>query len=277
MRRFQDLVVAFFSLVLLSACNASGGTTPISSTPLQLTPGSQARLAQSTARHHRAAEFAYVIDEGGGDISGYTIKATTGALAQVKGSPFGGESEPDGIAVDPAGKFIYVSNGNGNDVAALVIDTKTGALTTVKGSPFAGGSSPSGVAITPTGKFVFVANNESGNVWVYSVATSGALKPVKGSPFVTVAHPSGIAVDPTGKFAYVASAGYGESGKVSGYSINATTGALAPVKGSPFQAGTTPYGVAVDPTSKFVYVTNYGSEECFRLHHRRRAAARSQR
>ncbi len=116
------------------------------------------------------------------------------------------------------------------------------------------------MAITPTGKFVFVANNESGNVWVYSVATSGALKPVKGSPFVTVAHPSGIAVDPTGKFAYVASAGYGSPGKVSGYSINATTGALAPVKGSPFQAGTTPYGVAVDPTSKFVYVTNYGSK-----------------
>ncbi len=58
------------------------------------------------------------------------------------------------------------------------------------------------------------------------------------------------------KFAYVANR---NSANVSAYTINATTGALAPVAGSPFAAGTNPVGVAVDPTGKFAYVGNYSS------------------
>jgi DNA-binding beta-propeller fold protein YncE len=53
-----------------------------------------------------------------------------------------------------------------------------------------------------------------------------------------------VAVDPTGKFAYVANA-FGNN--VSAYSIGAN-GALTPVTGSPFAAGTAPFSVAVDPT-----------------------------
>ena len=46
-----------------------------------------------------------------------------------------------------------------------------------------------------------------------------------------------MAVDPTGKFAYVANYG---SNNVSAYTIDATSGALKKVKGSPFAAGTGP-------------------------------------
>ena len=44
----------------------------------------------------------------------------------------------------------------------------------------------------------------------------------------------GIAVDPTGKFLYVVNGG---SSTVSAYTINASTGALTPVSGSPFDTG----------------------------------------
>jgi hypothetical protein len=48
------------------------------------------------------------------------------------------------------------------------------------------------------------------------------------------------------------------SSSVYGYTINASTGALTPVPGSPFgSTGDHPVGVAVDPTGKFAYVTNY--------------------
>jgi hypothetical protein len=60
-------------------------------------------------------------------------------------------------------------------------------------------------------------------------------------------------VDPTGKFAYVANL---FSNNVSGYTINATTGALTAISGSPFAAGVFPDSVAVDPTGKFAYVGN---------------------
>ena len=51
-----------------------------------------------------------------------------------------------------------------------------------------------------------------------------------------------MAVDPTGKFAYVANSGFDN---VSGYTINATTGALTAIAGSPFPAGSFPRSVAI--------------------------------
>ena len=75
--------------------------------------------------------------------------------------------------------------------------------------------------------------------------------------------PLAIAVDPAGKFAYVASLGCVGSvgGYVSMYTINSTTGALASI-GPPLQTfgyGVYNESVAVDPSSKFVYVTNAGN------------------
>jgi DNA-binding beta-propeller fold protein YncE len=61
-------------------------------------------------------------------------------------------------------------------------------------------------------------------------------------------------VDPTGKFVYVPNVG----GNVSAYSIGAN-GALTPVPGSPFAAGSTPESVAVDRMGKFAYVANFGN------------------
>jgi 6-phosphogluconolactonase (cycloisomerase 2 family) len=45
---------------------------------------------------------------------------------------------------------------------------------------------------------------------------------------------------------------------VSAYTINATTGALTQITGSPFPAGTQPFSVTVDPSAKFAYVANGG-------------------
>jgi hypothetical protein len=68
-----------------------------------------------------------------------------------------------------------------------------------------------------------------------------------------------MVVDPSGRFAYVTNAGFGNaSNNVSGYTINATSGALTPISGSPFSAGLAPISVAVDPSGRFAYVaSNY--------------------
>jgi DNA-binding beta-propeller fold protein YncE len=104
------------------------------------------------------------------------------------------------------------------------------------------------VAVDPTGKFAYVTNSVSSNVSAYTInATTGALTPVAGSPFaaspfVAGTNPYGVAVDPTGKFAIVANNG---SDSVAAYTINATTGALTTVAGSPVAAGSYPTSVAV--------------------------------
>jgi Lactonase, 7-bladed beta-propeller len=65
------------------------------------------------------------------------------------------------------------------------------------------------------------------------------------------------------QFVYVANFGSLITGispsNVSGYAIDPTTGALTPIKGSPFAAGILPTSVAVDPTGKFAYVANSNS------------------
>jgi DNA-binding beta-propeller fold protein YncE len=113
----------------------------------------------------------------------------------------------------------------------------------------------------------YVTNLRSNNASAYTVdATTGALTPVPSSPFAAGLDPAGVAVDPTGQFAYVSNCGNeslgrqaSSPGNVSAYTIDATTGALSPINGSPFAAGTTALSVTVDPTGQFVYLTNRDS------------------
>jgi 6-phosphogluconolactonase (cycloisomerase 2 family) len=91
--------------------------------------------------------------------------------------------------------------------------------------------------------------------------TTGALKPVSGSPFAGggEADPNAIdvAIDPQGRFVYTV-AFYDtavESGTVTAYAVDATSGALHPVPGPPTLTPNA-YSVAVDPGGRFVIVGN---------------------
>jgi 6-phosphogluconolactonase (cycloisomerase 2 family) len=66
-----------------------------------------------------------------------------------------------------------------------------------------------------------------------------------------------VAVHPAGKFVYVTN---GSSNSVSGYTVD-SAGALTPMAGSPFPAGSTPVAIAVDPTGRFAYVTDFNSAD----------------
>jgi len=111
-------------------------------------------------------------------------------------------------------------------------------------------------------EFAYVANLYSNSVSAYAInASNGALTQVQGSPFAAGYGAYAVAIDPTGKFAYVANNGTssGKQGNVSAFGIDPHTGALVPVPGSPFAAGSNPLRVTISPDSKFVYVINYNS------------------
>jgi len=67
--------------------------------------------------------------------------------------------------------------------------------------------------------------------------------------------PEGIRVTPDGKFVVVANQG---TNNVAVFSLDATTGALTEVPGSPFASGSAPGPVAIDPSGKFVFVGDTG-------------------
>ena len=250
----------------LAACSSSA--SPGTVTPPGAASGSQAPVAQIEPGSG-TREFAYVTDHAYDRVLLYKIDTKTGTI--VWKGPYQAEAgvRPEGVAIDPAGKFAYVTNYRSDNVSAYTIDPDSGALTHIEGSPFKAGEGAQGIAIDPAGKFIYVTNRRaadvSGDVSAYAIdPQSGALTPVAGSPFAAGTDPTGVAITPDGKFAYVTNKfnaqRHGLDGDVSAFAIDATSGALKAVPGSPFATGRFPTGVAITPNGKFAYVPAWQSD-----------------
>jgi 6-phosphogluconolactonase len=217
-------------------------------------------------------KFLYVSNpRSGGDsayISAFNINSTSGTLTAILGSPFlvgSGLTGLAAVAVDPTGKFLYVTVPYGSyaSIVTLNINASSGVLTGFPRSsdvPYAGLSA---LVVSPTGKFVYATGGADGVLAYTANVSSGALTAVSGSPFRAGVGPAGVTIDSTGKFVYVPNDSRCDScppGNVSAYSVNAGSGALTAIPGSPFPtAGLGPSGAAVDPTGKFLYVSNVSS------------------
>lgn len=163
----------------------TGALTPLTGSPFAVTQANYLTISGTVA---------YAVNSSGSTVSAYTINSTTGALTAVAGSPYATGSNPNCVAVNPAGTFLYISNRAGS-VSAYSINSSTGALTAVAGSPFAAGTNPSSVVVDKTGSFVYVTNAGNNNVSAYSInASTGVLTPVAGSPFAAGTNPVSIAI-----------------------------------------------------------------------------------
>jgi 6-phosphogluconolactonase len=199
-------------------------------------------------------------------VLAYYIDQSTGATTALPGAPFTAGSNPSAIAVSPATQFLYVTNQGDGTVSGFLIDPTSGALSPMAGSPFTAGSAPVAIAVDGNGKFVYVANSGSSDISAFIVDSStGALTAVANSPFGMTGNPVAIAVDSTGNYVYAyysvgnATPSSSASASVSGFAIDATTGALTAVPASPFiinpsGTGSYPTSFAVDPTAGFLYI-----------------------
>ena len=225
---------------------------------------------------------------GTGQVTTYHVDSESGAISLVKGTPVSSQGmNPVAEISSPNGQFLYVANHGSNNVAQFTIGTDGKlsfghAYTTP-------GSGPVSLAINTAGNLLFVldyygpgfsdTNPGPGILTVYPIAADGTLgSPVAsgGQPYSTVqCFPGGVAVSANGSFAYVSNTNSvvvttappstptppptpstcPNQGTISGFTVS-SSGVLAPVSGSPFPAGTTPTGIAVDLTSRFVYTTD---------------------
>ena len=236
----------------------NGSLTVLNKARTQQGPASVA-LGGGSASVTYTPKFAYAANNGSNNVSAYTINTSTGALTSITGSPFNAGMFPVFVTTDPLGKFAYVANNSSNNVSAYTINASTGFLTPVTKSPFAAGLAPNSVAVDPSGRFAYVANQGSNNISAYSIdASTGALIPITSYSTGTNTEPYSVTVDPTGQFVYVAndSVGFGTDGSIFAYTIDVNTGALTAITGSPFTPVYGPSAVTVDPSGKFLYVTN---------------------
>lgn len=197
----------------------------------------------------------YVTDSGNSTIPAFTVDYYTGALTLVTGSPFSGCASAYSIAIDPAQRYAFCLSSVGGYVTTYAIEAASGALTQIAGGPFFTGATPVALSVDISAHFLVTANSGGNSVSAFSIAASGAMTEIAGSPFAAGSQPSAIMFEPRGKFLYVANAG---DNTISAYSLNAATGQLTAVAGSPFAAGGMhPQSIAIDPTGASLYVANF--------------------
>jgi 6-phosphogluconolactonase len=171
-------------------------------------------------------------------VSGFSIDASTGALAPMPGSPFIPPVNADltGIAIHPTGKFTYASTGTtANGILGWSIDSTTGALMALPASPFAVGTTPIGVTIDPAGKFLYASNGASEGILGFTIdAASGVLNPMSGSPFDRSVVSLECVIDPSGKLLAAVDA---RNKAITLFSIDSSTGALTQVGSSTSNGG----------------------------------------
>ena len=259
------------------AIGGTGALTPVPGSPFPQDRTASGELPASVAVDP-AGKFVFVANYNYRNVRAYQIDQNTGALTPSPGSPFPAGTNPQSVTVDLSGKFVYVANGyhNGNGtVSAYTIEQSTGSLTPIPGSPFtvptdhsktgfpAPGTMPCSVTVhaIATGQALYVADSFQNGIWLYVIdGATGVLALSPASPFSVPGGPYSVKANSSGPFLY-ASNSYPSypTGSVAGYTIDAVSGSLTAVPGSPFMAGTVPVGVAVDPAGRFVFTANQGS------------------
>ena len=234
------------SVSAFSINSVNGALTPVPGSPFPATSPFGIAISSSGA-------FLYVTNTntGGGlspsSVSTFKIDATTGALTAVN-SPVTTGTTPIGITADPNGKFLYLGEHMTESVATFSTNPSTGALTRVGSSTPAPPAScnvschlaPLRVAIHPNDQFMFVSNVGANSVSVFNINNGPA--PAT-SIMATGQHPFGMALDSMGNFLLVANK---VDNNISSFAVNATTGGLMPVVGSPFSAGgSAPAGIVI--------------------------------
>ena len=205
---------------------------------------------QHVTAHPSGKKLYASVFTGARGVTQYTIDPA-GTLSQNLNITAGVGTSPVFVGVEPKGRFAYVI-GDGQ-IHRLNIDASTGDLDGGTAVAVAGGNSRK-LNFDPDGRFAFVPNGASIDAFRLDQSTGVPI-----SPPASVLLPAGgfvdVAAEPSGRFAYV-SAG-SNPGTLLAFSIDQTTGALTSMGSVP--TGNTPFGMAIDPTGRFVYVANRNS------------------
>jgi 6-phosphogluconolactonase (cycloisomerase 2 family) len=183
-----------------------------------------------------------------GWVFGFSV-GTGGALSPSSGSPYNAGVKPSAIASDPTNRFVYVTDFASNELIGYTVQTGTNLNFLING-PFKTGNEPTAITIDPRGLYIFVANGLDSSVTPFTIqlatGTPSAVVNVTGSPInSTDTEPVGIVVDASvGRFVYTANH-LGNS--ISGFELNADTGALTGAQASPFPVGANPTALASIP------------------------------
>ena len=232
--------------------DSTGALTALLSSPIS-PPGANQLWEIKIDLSHK---YLYVLNYGDSGVYAFAVSASDGSLNPVTGSPFQTGNGPQSLEFDASGSYLYVANQLDNTISAFAVNASTGELSELPTSPYAiSGTNPTPAQISRAGNFLYVANSNANSVDVFKInpGTGVLTEGVTGSPFTTDTGPFSVATNPAGTVLYTVNLSTGTR-TISAFTIDGTTGVLAPVSGNPQTLPALNY-LTIDPQGKFLLVT----------------------
>lgn len=270
-------VTAAFALLLMGCSGGGGGSSP---TPPPATytvtyngNGSTGGSVPVDASTYQQGQVVTLLGNTGSLVKSGYVFTNWNTLANGSGTAYtAGQTCNMGTAnltfyaqwtANTVAGYAYAVNYNGGSTGSISQYTigPNGALTPMSTpSVSTGGNDPRYITVDPLGKYVYASNITSNTVAQFSIGADGSLTPLSTPTVATGLYPEGSAVHPSGKWFYVANE---QSYTVSQYTIG-TDGRLSAMTPATVNSGTGAWpfaadAVAIDPSGKYAYVTNFNS------------------
>ena len=211
-----------------------------------------------------------------GQIDIYAVDSQSGALRTGATTVSSGGVSPAALAVSADYANLYVANAGDNTVVHFTI-ASNGKLTSKDTLTLS--DAPVSLAVSADGSHLFVVYGTTSATLGEYALSSGTIGSVEATEALTVSGstsdvfiPTGVTVLANDKAVYATvydQSSYNPGGTttssthpgwVFGFAIG-SSGALTATSNSPYQAGVKPSALAADPTNRFVYVTDYASNQ----------------
>lgn len=251
------LAVPYFasnSVALFSINSANGNLTEMSGSPYNMPSSNTPRRGEFSSTYN----IFFAGDNTALFASAFLVNPLTGQFALGSASPIALPAGPDDFAFTTNGLFAYAVYHNANKIGQYSINPTTGNLTSL-GADFVVNPTcmiPTRALIDKTQQYLYLLCNGTNNIVPYTISPTTGLVTGALAPFVTGNAPADLVIDPVyGQYLYEISPNtpFLYALQIQG------TGALIQVGGPGYEtanlaAGT--QGIAIDPTSRFVYVVN---------------------
>lgn len=188
-------------------------------------------------------------------LAGFSI--ASGALTVPSGFPVQVSLEPTALAITPSDSYLYMGSAAGG-IYVYTINSGGGLTLANSGAPVATGVEPSVLRVDPTGKFLLGADAFAGEAYVFQIGSGGVLTSISSSLVTlnTTTPATDLEITPGGGLAFVSCG----TGGIYTLSFNTTNGSLAQINGvlNPKQNGDADYGMAIDPSGKYLLAAETG-------------------
>jgi 6-phosphogluconolactonase len=203
----------------------AGDKTTVGDPPTQVKPLGHAVAFDATNR------FLVTSDKGLDKLLVFRFDAAKGTLTP-NDPAFGAlpaRTGPRHFGFHPSGQWVFSLGEQGINITTFAWNATTGALKPLSSVPTRPAEVTSGstaeLEVHPTGKFVYASNRGHDTIAAFSVGANGALTLVEYEP-TRGKTPRSFAIDPTGRWLIAANQ---NTGDLSVFSLDQTTGALSPV------------------------------------------------